>query len=430
MIETITPAVCGSRRRHRLALAAFTLGAVGAALLVGALLGLAGSVLGAERAVVGVAILALAAAAREAGLLRLPLPQSRRQVPERWRANLPLPAWSFGYGAGLGLGVATFQPVATFWVACAAAVALARPFAAALCFSLYGLGRALTVVWPRRGDATAAVEGLARHRRTLARANAVALVACAVVLAAAPAAGAAPVSLGEGLDPSFSGGAVARAVPSTSSVLIQPSDSPALEIPAASSPALDGNLVAYEDAAGIRVVDWRTGEQIAQVAGAVSEPALEWPFLAYRRLDADYERIIVKDLSTGEERAAARYQLSDDVGRPSLRGGNLAWHHAGPGLSRILLMPLATWQKAVVARTKIGLLGHAAVTSRRIIWVDRRSRRSYVRLRRVGGTAVKTLWRLKRRDRVFWTTALTGRTAFVTRWMPATGATVLFRLEF
>src|SRR5687767_6909394 len=206
MIETITPAVCGSRRRQRLALAGFTAGAVCASLVVGALLGLTGSLLGAERAVLAVAAVALVAAAREAGLLRVRLPQLRRQVPERWRAVLPLPVWSFGYGAGLGAGFVTFQPFATFWIACAAAVALARPLPAALCFAFYGLGRALMVAWPHRwgDDVTGGVERLVRRRRALAGANALALVACAALLAA-PSAAAGRTNIGGGLDPSLSG---------------------------------------------------------------------------------------------------------------------------------------------------------------------------------------------------------------------------------
>src|ERR687898_923116 len=43
MVETITPAGCGSRRRYRIALALFALGAVLASAALGALLGLAGS---------------------------------------------------------------------------------------------------------------------------------------------------------------------------------------------------------------------------------------------------------------------------------------------------------------------------------------------------------------------------------------------------
>ena len=116
----------------------------------------------------------LRSALREAGLARIPLPQLRQQVPERWRRDWPLPAWSAAYGAGLGAGFLTFQPVATFWVACGAALALGRPLLAACCFALYGAGRALMAVGPRRRepDGAAAVERLVARTALVSRANA------------------------------------------------------------------------------------------------------------------------------------------------------------------------------------------------------------------------------------------------------------------
>ena len=155
MVETITPDVCGSRRRQAGALLFFALGALAASACVGAILGLAGSYIGAWALPVA-ALFALVGAAREGGFARVPLPQSRRQVPEPWRFRLPLPAWAAGYGAGLGLGFLTYQPVATFWVACAAAVALGRPLAGALCFVAYGAGRSLLL-------GSTAPAGLGRH---------------------------------------------------------------------------------------------------------------------------------------------------------------------------------------------------------------------------------------------------------------------------
>ena len=75
MVETFTPAVCGSRRRQRLALVGFAVGALVASAFVGAALGLLGSVLGA-RLTLAAAGLALLAAAREGGVLRFPIPQA------------------------------------------------------------------------------------------------------------------------------------------------------------------------------------------------------------------------------------------------------------------------------------------------------------------------------------------------------------------
>src|SRR5262245_13524030 len=126
MVETFTPAVCGSRPRQRLAIALFAVAAILASAFLGATLGLLGSLVGTRPALIGAVTLAFVALLREAGIVRLPVPQSRRQVPERWQYELPLPLWSSGYGAGLGIGFLTFQPVATFWVACAAALALGR----------------------------------------------------------------------------------------------------------------------------------------------------------------------------------------------------------------------------------------------------------------------------------------------------------------
>ena len=433
MIETISPAVCGSRRRYRVALACFTLGAVSVSLVLGALLGLVGALLGAERAVLAVAALALIAAAREAGLLRIPLPQLRKQVPERWRAELPLPVWSFGYGAGLGAGFVTFQPFATFWIACAAAVALARPLPAALCFAFYGVGRALMVAWPhRRGrDATEGVERLVRRRRALAGANALALVACAALLAA-PSAAAGRTNIGGGLDPSLSGGVVARTQVSGASrnVLIEPPGEPAVLITNAQRPSIDGDLVAYEDSLGIRVFDWRDQQEVARISGAVTNPALDWPRIAYHLETGSDERLVLADLDADTQTVIQTVAASENLGRPSLNGNHLAWHRVSTTRSRVFLYRISSGSRATIAKSKIALLAHPSVTSNRIVWVDQRS--GLIKLRKlwIGAGPAETLWSKKTRSLAFWTTALEGRTAIVTRWAPSTGAAALVRVSF
>ena len=85
MVETFTPAVCGSRARQITALALFTVAAMLAAAALGALLGAAGAEIGRPGALALAVAAAVAAAAREAGVIRFPLPQARRQVAERWR---------------------------------------------------------------------------------------------------------------------------------------------------------------------------------------------------------------------------------------------------------------------------------------------------------------------------------------------------------
>jgi len=435
MVETFTPAVCGSRRRQRLALVGFAVGALVASAFVGAALGLLGSVLGA-RLTLAAAALALLAAAREGGVLRFPIPQARRQVPERWRTELPLPLWSAGYGAGLGAGLFTFQPVSTFWVACAAAVALGKPLTAALCFSAYGTGRTLMTVLPRRGsDPTRAVEAIVGRRRLVLRANVVALLVCAGLLIAAPVASGAVTTLGPGLDPAVDATTLARAQRDSggTSVLIEPSGESAVVIPDASLPALDGDLLAYTDSVGIKVIDWRTGASLAQVDGPVSKPALEWPRLAFIRTDATYKRLIVADFTdpaAPTERQIALSAVEDDLGRPSLSSGRIAWHKATIRASNVFVERLDTGVRTLIARSRIALEANPSLTSTPIVWVEQRARSASLRTRLFGRRRVRTIYTTTGRTRLLWTTALAGRSAYVTRWSQLTGDSTLVRVNF
>ena len=436
MVETFTPAVCGSRRRQWLALTGFALGAVGASALVGASLGAVGAALGTQLSLVA-AGLALVAAAREAGLLSFPLPQLRRQVPERWRFELPLPVWSVGYGAGLGAGFLTFQPVATFWVACAAAIALANPLAAASCFAAFGAGRALMTAWPRKGHdhATSAVEGLVRRRRLLLVANVTVLLVCAALLAAPSAGVASAQGIGSGLDPSARGTVLGRAQrdSGTRRVLVEPANTSPVVVQGAWSPSVDGHLLAYVDSGGIKVIDWSTGAPVAQVDGAVSRPALDWPRLAFVRTDASYKHLILANFSNPgapTERQITKVVARNDLGRPSLASGRIAWHKVMGSGSRIYLQVLATGNRKIVARSKVAVLANPSLSSTRIVWVKQFSRTCGLFTRRLDSTHVRRLYRTTKKTRLLWTTALTGRTAYVTRWSQQTGASTLVRVNF
>jgi hypothetical protein len=436
MVETFTPAVCGSRRRQWLALTGFALGAVGVAALVGALLGAIGAALGTQLSLIA-AGLALVAAAREAGLVSFPLPQLRRQVPERWRFELPLPVWSVGYGAGLGAGFLTFQPVATFWVACAAAVALASPLAAALCFAAFGAGRALMTAWPRKGheDATSAVESLVRRRRLLLVANVTVLLLCAALLAAPSAGAASARGIGPGLDPSASGTVLgwARRDSGTRRVLVEPASASSVVVPDAWSPAVDGHRLAYVDAGGIKVIDWTTGAKIAQVNGAVSRPALDWPLLAFVRTDASYKRLILANFTnpgSPTERQLTKVVRRNDLGRPSLASGRIAWHKVLGGGSQITLLVLASGKRRVIARSKVGVLANPSLSATRIVWVKQFPRSCALLVRRLDSRKIRRIYRTTKKTRLLWTTALRRRTAYVTRWSQATGASTLVRVNF
>ena len=437
MVETFTPAVCRSRSRQRLAVALFALAALIASAALGATLGFIGSLVGTRPALIAAAALAFLAALREAGVLRLPVPQSRRQVPERWQYELPLPLWSVGYGAGLGLGFLTYQPVATFWVACAAALALGQPILAACCFALYGAGRAFMTVWPRRHEPSgpAAVERLVGRASFVGRANAVVLGLAVVLLAVAPAAGAAVTSLGRGFDPAADGTTLARARmdSGTIKVLVSPPDpDPADTISPANAPALYGDLLAYEDSEGIKVIDWRHDAPVTELDGPYSYPALDYPLLAYIRDDGAKQRLVLADISkpSPDEEIIASAGSAADLGRPALRGGRLAWHRIRRGGSSITVLDLATDERHVIRRTNIWMETNPSVTAHRIVWVEHRPRGSYLRMRWFGNNRTKTLMHVNGRRTFLWTTALTGRTAYVTKWTPSTRKAVVLRVHF
>jgi hypothetical protein len=429
MLETFTPAVCGSRKRQIVAQVLFAVTAVGTAAGLGFVLGLAGAGLGARQALLAAAALALVGAAREAGILRFPLPQSRRQVPERWRFERPLPVWASGYGAGLGAGLFTFQPVSTFWVACAGALALARPLPAAICLSLYGAGRATMVVWPRRraGDPTAAVERLVARRGALAPANVVALLAVAALLGLAPTANGATLVVRSAIDPSVSGSTVAFAR-QAGGVVVRPSSGPNAVFPDASQPALSGEYLALVDGQGILVLRWRDGTEVARVAGTnVSRPALHWPNLAFVRRKDGVKRIVVRNLVNGERKRPVKVGSSVDLGRPSLRNGRLAWQTVTRSGSRIFVQHLATRHRRVVAHTKIGRLSAPALFRKKLIWVDARSGVTSLRRGKLGSNWRRNLARIEGRARSYWTTSLSRTTAYMTHWTLASGAAAIYK---
>ncbi len=65
---------------------------------------------------VAVALVFLGWSLRSLGLRGLPYPRSRWQVPEHWRASLPLPFTLAGYGYILGTGVFTDVVLPAFWM--------------------------------------------------------------------------------------------------------------------------------------------------------------------------------------------------------------------------------------------------------------------------------------------------------------------------
>jgi len=422
MVETFTPAGCGGRTRHILAVLMFGVGAIAAAAALGGVLGLGGSLLPSRVLLAAVAAACVLGALRELGALHLPLPMVRRQVPEAWRRERPLAVWSTGYGAILGAGFGTYQPAATFWVVCAAAVALGRPAAAAVCLAAFGLGRVLMVAFP--GDP---LRRLAGAHRALRPANALALLVLAALLVPGAASAAQPVGRS---DPSALGGVVAFTERSggTSRVVVRVAGLTAATFPDARMPAVSGDALAYVDALGIRVVLWRTGQEILRIGGRVDTPALSGPRIAYVETVGPRTRLVVRNFSTGTVRVAKTVGPGVDLGRPALSGQLLAWHEAAGSHNRILLRTLSGGRTRVMAEgRRSGLTVNPALVHGYIAWVESRAERSSLfvqrlpngRIRRVAGALGPTSH--------LWNTAIDESHVYVTRWNLVTNTAVILR---
>jgi hypothetical protein len=167
-------------------------GAVASAAAFGAILGGAGSLLGAPWGRGGTLLIALAAAlylVREATVVPVPVPQLHRQVPQWWRTFFSVPVAAFLYGAGLGVGFLTYLAHGTLVVVAVAAAASGGPLVGAALVAPFGLARGLSVLVavraPRPQEGSALVARLARSASSPGwrAANAAALFAVGVAAA-------------------------------------------------------------------------------------------------------------------------------------------------------------------------------------------------------------------------------------------------------
>jgi len=170
MVETITPVVHGGRAgRWAGSVALHVTGAVASAAAFGAILGAAGSLLGAPWRGGGALLIALVAVlylVGEATVVPVPVPQLRRQVPQWWRTFFSVPVAAFLYGAGLGVGFLTYLAHGTLVVVAVAAAASGTPLMGAALVAPFGLARGMSVLVTARArepqEGSALVARLAR----------------------------------------------------------------------------------------------------------------------------------------------------------------------------------------------------------------------------------------------------------------------------
>jgi hypothetical protein len=160
MIGTIGSLVeeASDRRRWPLAAGLYIAACVGAAALLGAALGAIGHL--AHGLVCGgagcswfppaaawcVGTLAMAYAASDLGLIRLPRPTLMHAVPVTWWRRWQPYGAALAYGAALGLGLTTRIHFGAFYVLCALAVLQGDPSCGLLLMGTYGAVRALVLL--------------------------------------------------------------------------------------------------------------------------------------------------------------------------------------------------------------------------------------------------------------------------------------------
>jgi hypothetical protein len=317
--------------------------------------------------------------------------------------------------------------VATLWVALGAAASLADPLRAALCLSAFGAARAFMAILPEAAERT-----LIDRTGAMRRANAVVLVAVAALLVAAAPAPAAPLPLGPGsqLDPTASDGALAytqRDARGVRVVVAAPHQSPVV-LDHASAPSLDGPLVAVHQGDDVRVLRWADGRELARVHGAI-RPALRNGNLAFERRRGPRLQLVIQHLKDGR-RVLVASVTNAVLSRPSLRGGRVAWTVTRRGESALYTARIDGRARQLLVRTRVGVLGAPALGSRWLAYTETRATGAQLLARSLTKPLTTTLLRLDGRRSALWTTALVGRTAYVTRWSTGTGVARILRLRF
>ena len=160
--------------------------------LLGASLGFLGRALApSDRlALAAVAGVGAAAVARELRLLRLPLPQLKRQTSGAWSKSLGQPLASFLWGLDIGFVFTTWLTFSGAWLVATLALVTHDPAFGAVALLAYWIGRALTVwiapFWiSHPGKAMELMVEIGRERQLFRRLHALALGVITVVFVAA-----------------------------------------------------------------------------------------------------------------------------------------------------------------------------------------------------------------------------------------------------
>jgi hypothetical protein len=427
MVETIVPVVHGTRTW----LASLTLFAL-AATASAALLGLAlGALLpaGGGRAAAVVALFALLEAAAELGVVRLPLPQLRRQVPQRWRERYPQPLAALLYGAGLGVGFATYLPVATLLVVAAGVIALAGPAAGAAVLAAFGLGRglALAVATARvrsYEQAAGRVERMARlaGRRRLRRLNAAALAMLAAVLALGAATGVARAATRLDLgpdpvaDPSAASGVLAfdRVNSDGSLTGVVRYNGTSTDLPGI-TPDVDGTRVIVDTGPDFEIIDVTTMTVLQTLALPGRDPALSGDWVVYRRIQSGTRQIVLYDIADQTSTVIGRARLRSDLGPPDIAYPRVVFHRTSATRSSLVVYRIDQATSRLLRTTVRYSYFNPSINGTNVVYVLQTLFGMSVQLIDLRTNRTADIYTLKKRSgRFLWTTGISDRYRFFT----------------
>lgn len=371
MIETI-----GQPRRHVLAsCATFALGALAGAVATFAAIASLGA---AVRALAGAAVVpvaaAIAVAAAFAELRGAAIaPQIRRQVPEHWRAVLPLPLATALYGVLLGLGFTTFVLTFAVWALAGATFAVGDSLVGVTVGIAFGAGRALPIVTiaplVHRPIGTRLLAALA-ERPTVLRAfrfaDAAALVVAAGVLVVSGAHAA--TNIGVGFDPSAAGDAVVWTT-TAGGVEVHEGQVGTTSVPAHA--VLGGSYIAWRDGDTVEIANAADLTPVVSVTvPGVDALAVSDRWLVTRAATANGDVLVARPIDAPTEvRTVASSRRPAQLGRPSLDGDVVVFHVATAHGSRIVEYDLAASVTRVLRRSTSALLTNPALLGNRLLYV-------------------------------------------------------------
>lgn len=427
MVETIVPVVHGTRT-WVVSVLMFGLGAVSSAALLGLLLGAALPAGGAAAALL-VAVFAALEAAAELGALRLPLPQLRRQVPERWRERYPQPVTALLYGAGLGIGFATYLPVATLLVVAAGVAALAGPVGGAAVLAGFGLGRTLVLAaatarvrsYEQAGGRVERMARLARGGR-LRRANAVALALLALVLASAAATGEAQAATRLDLgadsvsDPSAAPGVLAFDRIDSSGALtgVVRMNGTFTDLPGI-QPDVDGTRAVVDTGPAFDIIDLTTMNVVRTLTLTGHDPSLSGDWLAYRRIQQGTRQIVLYHLTDDTSTVIAHAKLKVDLGPPDVDYPRVVFHRTGPDRSSIIIYRIDQRISRLARTTVRYSYFNPSVDGANVVYVVQTLRSMSVRVLDVHTNRSRRVYKLgKGSGRFLWTTGISGTHRYFT----------------